>query len=292
MIKDKIPGGVKTAYRNVRQQFLEPRNNPIMSRIYGDSLTVIHKDVKMIFDTSSPLAKRWFYPRYRDGTLHEPAVSKALFDQLNPDSVFIDVGANVGFYSVLAAQIASEVHSFEMDPRLAGIVRSHFEKDPSIGSSVKVVPAAVNNTSGDFVSFTPHIIKNLSTNTIVSEEENRSLSSYRVPTVALDDYVNKHDFTPDVLKIDVEGAETAALEGLKNTLKTDVQTVFLEVHPNLLKRQGSSIEEAINFLKKAGFSCTRFRDRRTSSDTAVFESFNDISTIDENTMILATAEDT
>jgi hypothetical protein len=59
-----------------------------------------------------------------------------------------------------------------------------------------------------------------------------------------------------------------------------------------LKRQGSSIEEAINFLKKAGFSCTRFRDRGTSSDTAVFESFNDISTIDENTMILATAEDT
>ena len=85
------------------------------------------------FDTSSRTAKDWFYPRYLDGTLHETKITKKIVETLSEDSVFYDIGANIGYYTIFASEVCSkgegEVHSFEIDPNFIQLTKKKPESE-------------------------------------------------------------------------------------------------------------------------------------------------------------------
>jgi FkbM family methyltransferase len=290
-MRDRIPNKVKVIYRDIRRKIFDPAENSLIPYLYPDTLTIRHNGEKMVFDTSSPLAKRWFYPRYRDGSLHEPVVSTTLFNHLDSDSIFLDIGANVGFYTVMTSHRASEIHSFEMDPRLVSIIRSHFNQNTPAQSATKVIPAAVGETSGGFVSFSPHMSGNLSTNMIHSENQKNIQSQFRIPTVALDDYTMSEDIEPSVLKIDVEGEELAVLQGMTKTLKNYEPILFLEVHPHLLETKGESVDEVLSFLKEYDYSFQVFTDRRSKIERTGLEDMNNSIPFNENKMLLCSTRE-
>lgn len=218
-----------------------------------DHVTVTHPLGEVTFDTSTLTAKRWFYPRCEDNGMHEPPVSRALLDRLTPDTVFFDVGANVGYYTMLAASTGAGVHSFELDPSLASIVSSHPTGEHQ---SVEVVPVAVGARIGELVSFEPHQRHDPSTNRVQPEA-----TGIRVPTLALDDYCSRTEVWPDVLKVDVEGFEAAVLEGAVETLGS-VDALLLELHPEQLREYGATAGEVVATVREFGFSVRRFVDHR------------------------------
>lgn len=260
-VKQRIPEPIKNLYRS----FHRPDSDRLFNFRYRHKQqhTLQYKDLKLTFDTSTLTAKRWFFPRYLDGSLHEPVVSKKLLDVLDTDSIFFDVGANVGFYSLLASQYCQNgnVHSFELDPRLTSIVASHFELSET--QNTTIVCAAVSDGVEDLASFTPHQAENLSTNTIDGGDE-QTESGLKVPSITLDRYCSETGIVPDVLKIDVEGFESHVLNGFTNTLSTSPpRALFLELHPQILKEFGISHRDVLSLLGDFGYTCYQFADHRS-----------------------------
>jgi FkbM family methyltransferase len=214
-------------------------------------------------------------------------VTRALVDALSSDSIFFDVGSNVGFYTALASQFLSSgaVHAFEMDPRLVNITDSHFDLNDVNEVDVYVICAAVSDRPDITVAFTPHQRGNKSTNSVATEA---AATGIHVPTVTLDTYCAKNNLTPDVLKIDVEGFESSVLNGGQDTVKS-AKTLFLEVHPSLLSQYNSNLNAVIKFVRESGYEIRRFTDHH--DDTSVTESLVPVEApndIDNNCMLYCT----
>ena len=160
----------------------------------------------------------------------EPQVQKALIAHLRPGMTFYDVGANIGFFSLMAARIVGpqgRVVSFEADPEIAARLRENLARNQFSYAHVeqKAVwsePATVSfervdpNTSPD--RGLGHIAPNGS-----------APGTITVEAVSLDQYTASHP-PPDFLKCDVEGAELAVFQGATR-LFSDKRPIFLvEMH--------------------------------------------------------------
>ncbi len=71
--------------------------------------------------------------------------------------------------------------------------------------------------------------------------------------IALDDFCTEHRLAPDVIKIDVEGAELLVLRGARSTLAQHKPILFLSVHPTHLEAMGQSVEELAGLLRELGY---------------------------------------
>src|SRR5262249_3065242 len=134
---------------------------------------------------------------------------------LKNETVFVDVGANFGYFCVLAAKTIGDkctIHAFEANPKLAALLKRTFHTFyPHI--SITVHPLAVASTSGTLAYLNTH--GTLMGGSWITKEPLQDASTSRVPTVALDDVLpEKVDF----IKIDAEGSERDVWHGMKRTL--------------------------------------------------------------------------
>jgi len=203
------------------------------------SLVIEYQDTDFKFDTSTRQSNSWFLPRYRGGKLHEPEISKFLIQEIEKDDVFYDVGAHVGYYSVLAAQKCTngKVYSFEIDPALIESIKNHISLNNF--ENVKIVNSAVSDKTGKMISFAPENEGELSTNAIKNQGD------VLVQTLALRDFIKQFD-KPNFIKIDVEGNEKSVLEGLFRNKVEKLNKMLVEIHPDQLSKQDKKdIEDLI-----------------------------------------------
>jgi FkbM family methyltransferase len=144
--------------------------------------------------------------------------------EIFPGAVVYDIGANVGYFSLLAAVLAGpegRVFAFEPLPRNLAFLRRHVALN-DLGNIVAVVPAAVSEHSGEAAfdrgasSAMGHLTES---------------GGIAVKVVALDEMVAAGELPPpDFMKVDVEGAEYAALKGAQDLLKKYRPVLFLDTH--------------------------------------------------------------
>ena len=159
----------------------------------------------------------------------EPPVQEALRRHVAPGSVFYDVGANVGFFSMLAARLAGpqgRVFAFEPVPANAAAIRLNTELNGF--TQVEVIERALGSDSRP-----AHL-------QVVDEASWSKLADYgshpgtqellAIDTVAVDELVAGGLPPPDVAKIDVEGAEIAVLEGMRDTIARHRPAIVCELH--------------------------------------------------------------
>lgn len=163
------------------------------------------------------------------GTL-EPPVQEALRRLLGPGDVFYDVGANVGFFTLVGARLVGptgRVVAFEPVPSCARAVRRNIELNDFAHAQVREQAVAgadgsarllvVGEASWSHLEFTGR-------HADVRDEID-------VPVVALDSLVATGTIpAPDVLKIDTEGAELQALEGARETIARHRPAIVCELH--------------------------------------------------------------
>lgn len=246
---------------------------------YWKKELIIRKDeLELTFATTSPITKRWFYPRYGNGQrLHEPPVARLIASRLTRSSTFYDIGANLGFFTVLAMQVCDgpegSVHAFEMDPKLIPLIRESVDKNRSAGS-VYLTCVACSDEVGSFVHFMADQDRNPSTNRIRKTSLGLAARSLvQVPTTTIDHYWNHTDATPDLIKIDIEGAEALAVPHMRDLVTAHAPEIVLEVHPIKMDSFGVDPLRLVDQLREAGgytvFEIDAYRTLRAPAEAAL-----------------------
>jgi FkbM family methyltransferase len=161
----------------------------------------------------------------------ESAVQEAMVRHLGRGGVFYDVGANLGFFSMLAAHLVGldvgHVYAFEAAPDNARAIRANAALNNI--PNVTVIDKAVSARAG-----TGRL-------QIVDDQSWSKLEEYgqhpyterviEIELVAVDDLLRAGTLAPPtVVKIDVEGAEIAVLDGMRETLERHRPAVICELH--------------------------------------------------------------
>lgn len=185
-----------------------------------------------------------------EDTFEEEFFSRAPFlFQDAQRQVFFDVGANFGLMSFGLAKsfgITLDAHLFEPNPHLVEIIQRSQTSAPMSNYLLHQV-AAMDRRGESRLQFELH-------HTGAGFLQSNSASSITVETIPLDDYIDKHAIDRvDLVKIDVEGNETAVLQGLQRSLTNRVvRSVYFEYCPRHLDRAGNDLDP-VDFVLSCGW---------------------------------------
>lgn len=159
----------------------------------------------------------------------DPSVRTALVSLCRPGYVAFDLGANVGVVTALLSELvgsSGRVVAFEASPRVLPLLRENIERQPV--ANTNLVPLAVSDTSGGTIPL--HYNDSHLSDSIMHRSE-ESKQTVEVETIAIDDFVARTQLVPDVIKMDIEGAEQLALDGMKDTLRRYAPHLIVETFP-------------------------------------------------------------
>lgn len=179
----------------------------------------------------------------------EEAFLHLVLAELNINDVFFDIGACVGLFAIHASLHCKRVFAFEPDPGFQVRLGKNCHLNGT--SNVTIMPVAVSSTSGTVCLYSGGVSGR--SPSICDLGQGAAL---KVPAMALDDAIRNGLLpNPSVIKMDIEGAELLALQGMQGLLKSPVapRAIFMEIHPAFLKRFKCSVEEITAFTASAGY---------------------------------------
>ncbi|HEX9680186.1 MAG TPA: FkbM family methyltransferase [Anaerolineales bacterium] len=188
------------------------------------------KGVKLVLDLKSekPL---WL------GT-YEPQLQAAIRTFAGPSMTVYDVGANLGYTSLLLARAVGptgKVFAFEPDPRNLNRLAGHVAANPE-GARIAIVPAAAGARGGR-ARLRLHRSTSMGKLEGAVGRDSGYLRSTSVRLVSIDGFAAGRSRPPHLVKIDVEGAEGMVLSGMQRTLDRARPAVLLELHGPEAARQ-------------------------------------------------------
>ncbi len=168
------------------------------------------------------------------GQYEDPATLKLFISWLKPGVVFYDIGANVGFHSLVANLINSEgkIYAFEPIPAVRKIFEEHIKRNKRhiVNNNIQLLPIAISD-SEKTVEFS-NDIKHRDGNTYITDSYVFEGTSKRITVQceSIDGLIKSGYEKPGIIKIDVEGAEYDVLVGAKNTLQQYRPHILLATH--------------------------------------------------------------
>ncbi len=175
-----------------------------------------------------PLKDGAIQPLYYIGTLQkeETKLIKFIIKHLKKDDIFFDVGANYGFYSLLAEEIIDhgEIHLFEALPEVFAWIERNFPKTGIFLNNLALSDKM--GTENFFISANDSTVS--TTLSQVANWRNIRHNKCEVPCINLDEYVKKHK-KPTFIKFDIEGGELKALKGGEELFEETNPVISLEV---------------------------------------------------------------
>ncbi|MFB1047689.1 FkbM family methyltransferase [Streptomyces chrestomyceticus] len=197
----------------------------------------------------------------------EPHLTRWLERRLRPGDVFVDVGANIGYYSLLASRLVGEkgaVVALEASSDFHRVLR----KQVAINGcgNVRAVNAAISDRE-EMLTFILASSHNMGANSIVPYA-GEAESTFEVAAQPLSDVLSADELArARVIKIDVEGAEGSVVRGLVpllDQLRSDAE-LAIEVTPQRMLELGESAEELLGALRAHGFHMYRLPNDYTAS---------------------------
>jgi FkbM family methyltransferase len=152
---------------------------------------------------------------------YESEKAQLLARHVKPGGTFYDVGANVGFYTLLVSRLVGptgRVISFEPSPRNLGFLRHHLSLNSA--ANVEVLDLAVSDSEG---------VAQFSVDGDPKKSQITAAGDITVQTTTLDRLMGELPF-PDLIEMDIEGAEYAALRGAEQLLRKSNPVIFLSTH--------------------------------------------------------------
>lgn len=227
--------------------------------------------LKVSFDTRDYFSNTWFYGPKNLTIAHEPGTTRLIAHLAKTANAFVDIGANLGYFTVIAgaSQPGLRILALEMDAYLRPLI----ERNAAINgiSNLSIETCAVGDGEGQ-VSYTPHAYSFLLK---LSQEPTGALAlAAKAPIAGIDALLSMHAITPDLVKLDIDGAEVGALRSASKMLSNPDLTMLFEIHPDLIAANGEDISEAGQILADQGFRAYEFPEYRSGGPVRFVERAN------------------
>ncbi len=219
---------------------------------------IVMKSGTRLFSRKGDYLSRWFkcYGEY------EQATDELLTESAQEGEVFLDVGTSIGLFSInLARLVGCNVVSFEPNPTTAECLRKGVALN-GVEDKIRVFEVAVSNEEGT-AHFVDHPTNSGSSSLESGEPGNQAGDRYEVQVVQLDtfgpfiEHIGSLDQPIGVIKMDVEGAEEFAIEGMAGLLQKHSPVLIVELVEDQLLAFGSSKAKLIDRLKTIGYHLER-----------------------------------
>ncbi len=193
---------------------------------------------------------------YASKKIHEPATTNLFKKILKKGDIVVDLGANIGYFTLLAARLVGEkgkVYAFEPEPVNFKFLKKNIELNNY--SQAEAYQMAVAEKSGKTRLYIcnydsgHHTINQF--NGIKDYSRGREVEKkwIEVETTSLDKFLEGREKRVDLIKMDIEGAEPLALSGMDKTLRENKNLkMIIEFFPLLIRKMGCSPEEFIRKL--------------------------------------------
>ncbi|KKI50389.1 FkbM family methyltransferase [Christensenella hongkongensis] len=219
-------------------------------------------------------SEEWRLAMYLSINGHFEQGSEKCFDRLlKPGMRVLDIGANLGIYSLYAARKQCEVYAFEPTPNIFNLLNENFKMNGfenykkihtynlAVAEKEKIVAFGVNETMNGHNSMFP-------------EGGSKEIT---VNAVAIDEFLP--DLKVDMVKIDVEGAEPFVLEGMIKTIKNNPNIkILMEFGRNNFIRAGLEPENILDQILEIGLKI-----KIISEETGVLEPYDKQRLLQSNT---------
>jgi FkbM family methyltransferase len=183
--------------------------------------------------------------------VYEPFETKLVMDHVKPGDVVFDLGANIGYYTLLFSRAVGDkgkVFAFEPDPSNFALLKKNVEAN-ACGNCV-LFQKAVSDREGILRLFVDK--DNLADHRIYDSGDGRA--SVDVATVTGDAVMREYGVRPSFVKIDIQGAEALAVAGMKALLADGKPlTMVVEFWPKGLRQAGADPLALVRSLSDYGF---------------------------------------
>ncbi|HEX3617147.1 MAG TPA: FkbM family methyltransferase [Solirubrobacteraceae bacterium] len=226
-----------------------------MRQDLSDALIALYNRARDTGILDRPRVQRAFegaYMAYK--SLVEAGPINGLQTLVPSGSAAIDVGANIGFFTVRFARwVGPQGRVIAIEPEAHNIasLRRRVQR-AGLAGVVECLAAAAADRPGELrLAITPGH----------PADHHLADTGVPVPAVTLDDIAGTQERPISLLKIDVQGAETMVLAGARRLIETHRPAIFVEVDPASLARSGSSPEELVAALTSIGYQPRRLTRR-------------------------------
>jgi FkbM family methyltransferase len=220
---------------------LLPTGRPVVIRIKGFKLYIYLDD----WAVGARIALRRSY---------EPHVTRAIEHALKPGGVFLDIGANIGYYTLLAAARVGpqgNVIAFEPNPHNCELLSKSVELNRF--ANVTLHAYAVSDQAGSFGFSADDSNGRL----IAGDQE---IAQFQVETVVLDQFLAQ-EARIDLIKMDIEGFEGKALQGMKELIRRHTPVIISEFNAGSMERlSGIKPAEYLDQLRELGYTIAIIAD--------------------------------
>lgn len=198
---------------------------------------------------------------------YEKPLTKILMKHVGSGSVFFDIGAHFGYYSLMASRLSGgsgRVYAFEPSKANYQILRKNVHRNHS--ENVSTFELAVSDFTGE-IEFSNG--SNSYANTVVKGSPIFTESDIvKVPCMDIDHFVNEQQVNKvDFVKIDIEGHELNALKGAESTLRNYRPAIYLATHDN---HCAGISEKCISYLHNLGYKSKRVSPKTSTSQMIDF----------------------
>jgi FkbM family methyltransferase len=190
--------------------------------------------------------------------MHDPAVADAVRKYVNPSKDAVDIGANIGLFTILLASMVSEANRvLAVEPAPGALV--HLKKNIEMNgyaSKVIIYEGVAAEIGG---MFTLHVVEGMEEYSSLLHPAHPAIKSKKEQGVqvageTVDHLVERFALTPGIIKIDTEATELQVLRGAENTIVTHRPVILSELAGNLLSAAGASADTMIRFLTARGYA--------------------------------------
>ncbi len=236
------------------EQLRRKQPKPSLPRVYvGNNRAWLRTEWggKLMVDTSDLLISPWLL---LDG-VWEPDVTEWFRSTLKPGMTFLDIGANVGYFSVLAGYSVGwggRVIAFEPMPTTYELLATNFTVN-WMTSFTKAEQLALFSECRRLKFYVRQQYHGNSGLALATHEIGRphdGIDEIEVDAMSLDEYLRKNPARPDVIKIDVEGAELQVFRGARRTLESNSDMIVMcEWSQDQIRTMGDDPAEVIDELQ-------------------------------------------
>ena len=199
--------------------------------------------------------------------IYHKQMTKLIKSLITKGMVCLDIGANIGYFTLTMARLVGEeggIFAFEPEPHNFDLL----VKNIAINGydNVTAVPKAISNKNGDAKLFLDRI--SLAGHSLASRRQGErrfGRDAIEVEEQTLDTFFRDYNGKIDFVKIDVEGAELAVVEGMENIVNKNKDLIIItEFFPDALRSFGSTPKEFLNRLLQYGFNLYDINDQKES----------------------------